>query len=229
MNCKKYKTILFDIDDTLIDFKVDQKIAFMKAMNEIGKICTEEMYEDYNDINLGLWEELNKGNISLEELFVKRFKIFFDKYKIKQNEEEFNNILTKMFQETGTPIKGVVETLNKISNVYELVVVSNGPKDQQYHRLKNANFLKYFSKIFISEEMGYNKPDKKYFDIVFNNIKNKEKSQILIVGDSISSDIIGGKKVGIDTCWYNINNKENNTDIKPEYEIKNFEELLKIV
>lgn len=229
MNCKKYKTILFDIDDTLIDFKVDQKIAFMKAMNEIGKICTEEMYEDYNDINLGLWEELNKGNISLEELFVKRFKIFFDKYKIKQNEEEFNNILTKMFQETGTPIKGVVETLNKISNVYELVVVSNGPKDQQYHRLKNANFLKYFSKIFISEEMGYNKPDKKYFDIVFNNIKNKEKSQILIVGDSISSDIIGGKKVGIDTCWYNINNKENNTGIKPEYEIKNFEELLQIV
>lgn len=229
MNCKKYKTILFDIDDTLIDFKVDQKIAFMKAMNEIGKICTEEMYEDYNDINLGLWEELNKGNISLEELFVKRFKIFFDKYKIKQNEEEFNNILTKMFQETGTPIKGVVETLDKISNVYELVVVSNGPKDQQYHRLKNANFLKYFSKIFISEEMGYNKPDKKYFDIVFNNIKNKEKSQILIVGDSISSDIIGGKKVGIDTCWYNINNKENTTGIKPEYEIKNFEELLKIV
>ncbi len=229
MSSKKYKTILFDIDDTLIDFKVDQKIAFMKAMNEIGEKCTEEMYEDYNDINLSLWEELNKGNIALEELFLKRFKIFFDKYGIKQDEAEFNNILNKMFQDTGTPIKGVRETLDKINNIYELVIVSNGPKDQQYHRLKNANFLKYFSKIFISEEMGYNKPDKKYFDIVFSNIKNKEKSQILIVGDSISSDIIGGKKVGIDTCWYNINNKENNTGIKPEYEIKNFEELLQIV
>ncbi len=229
MSSKKYKTILFDIDDTLIDFKVDQKIAFMKAMNEIEEKCTEEMYEDYNDINLSLWEELNKGNIALEELFLKRFKIFFDKYEIKQDEAEFNNILNKMFQDTGTPIKGVRETLDKINNIYELVIVSNGPKDQQYHRLKNANFLKYFSKIFISEEMGYNKPDKKYFDIVFSNIKNKEKSQILIVGDSISSDIIGGKKVGIDTCWYNINNKENNTGIKPEYEIKNFEELLQIV
>lgn len=229
MNQKKYKAILFDIDDTLLDFDIDQKTAFKEAVKEIGYVCTDKMYEDYNEINLSMWEELNQGKMTLEEVFVKRFKVFFNKYGMKYNELEFNKVLTDMFQKTGTPIKGVKGTLSKLVNKYELAVISNGPKDQQYHRLGNANISKYFSKFFISEEMGYNKPDKRYFDIVFKNIENKEKSKILIVGDSITSDIIGGKQVGVDTCLYNIRNKENKTNIKPEYEIKNFEELLEIV
>jgi len=226
---KKYKTILFDIDDTLFDFDADQEIAFKNAMKEIGHICTDKMYEDYNIINLGIWEKLNEGKIQLNELFIKRFEIFFDKYGIKQDEKEFNKILTKMFQKTGTPIKGVREVLESLKDKYELVITSNGPKEQQYDRLENADFSKYFSSIFISEEMGYNKPDKRYFEIVFENIENKEKSQILIIGDSISSDITGGKIAGIDTCWYNSKNKENITDIKPTYEIKRIEELLEII
>lgn len=226
---KEYKTILFDIDDTLFDFNKDQKKAFKEAIKEIGYICTDKMYEDYNRINLSMWESLNQGKIKLEELFTKRFKIFFEKYKINQDEKDFDKILTKMFQKTGTPIKGTIEVLEKIKEKYELVIVSNGPKRQQYHRLQNADFLKYFSQIFISEEIGFNKPDINFFKVVFSNIANKEKSKILIIGDSISSDIIGGKIAGIDTCWYNPNNIENKTDIKPNYEIKDLEELLTIL
>lgn len=226
---KEYKTILFDIDDTLFDFNKDQKIAFKEAIKEIGYTCTEKMYEDYNRINLNMWESLNQGKIKLEELFIKRFEIFFEKYKINQDEKDFDKILTKMFQKTGTPIKGTIEILDKLKGKYELVIVSNGPKSQQYHRLQNADFLKYFSRIFISEEIGFNKPDIKFFEVVFSNIANKEKSKILLVGDSISSDITGGKIAGIDTCWYNPNNIENKTDIKPNYEIENLEGLLKIV
>ncbi len=226
---KEYKTILFDIDDTLFDFNKDQKKAFKEAIKEIGYICTDKMYEDYNRINLNMWESLNQGKIKLEELFTKRFKIFFEKYKINQDEKDFDKILTKMFQKTGTPIKGTIEVLEKIKEKYELVIVSNGPKRQQYHRLQNADFLKYFSQIFISEEIGFNKPDINFFKVVFSNIANKEKSKILIIGDSISSDIIGGKMAGIDTCWYNPNNIENKTDIKPNYEIKDLEELLTIL
>ncbi len=229
MNQKKYKTILFDIDDTLIDFDIDQKTAFKEAVKKIGYVCNDKMYEDYNKINLSMWEELNLGKMTLNEVFVNRFSVFFKKYGIKYDELEFNKILTDMFQKTGTLIKGVKETLDKLVNNYELAVISNGPKDQQYHRLKNADISKYFSKFFISEEIGYNKPDKRFFDIVFKNIDNKEKSKILIVGDSITSDIIGGKQVGVDTCLYNIRNKENKTNIKPEYEIENFEELLQIL
>ena len=227
---KKYETILFDIDDTLLDFNKDQKIAFKEAMNHIGYKCTDKMYEEYNIINLEMWEMLNNGKITLQEVFVKRFIVFFERYGIKQNAQQFNNILTYSFQKTGTLIKGTKEILEQINEKkYELVITSNGPKDQQYHRLKNAKIHKYFSKIFISEEIGYNKPDKNFFDIVFKNIENKEKSKILIVGDSISSDIKGGNRVGIDTCWYNAKEKENKTDTLPNYTIKDFKDLLKII
>ena len=225
----KYKTILFDIDDTLFDFGKDQEIAFKEAMSIIGQQCTEKKYEDYNQINLGMWEKLNEGKIALEELFVKRFEIFFEKYAIKQDAKEFDKILTYAFQKTGTPIEGTKKVLEQLAGKYELAITSNGPKNQQYHRLDNAKFSKYFSNIFISEEVGFNKPDKRFFDIVFANIENKEKSKILIVGDSISSDIIGGKNIGIDTCWYNPKNKENKTDVEPNYTIKNFQELLGII
>lgn len=198
-------------------------------MKEIRHICTDKMYEDYNIINLGIWEKLNEGKIQLNELFIKRFEIFFDKYEIKQDEKEFDKILTKMFKKTGTPIKGVKEILEKLKDKYELVITSNGPKEQQYDRLENADFSKYFSSIFISQEIGYNKPDKRFFNIVFENIENKEKSEILIIGDSLSSDIAGGKIAEIDTCWYNPKNVENKSDIKPNYEIKRIEELLEII
>lgn len=226
---KKYKTVLIDLDDTLFDFGQDQKVAFKEAMRQIGQDCTEEMYETYCKINLELWEMLNVGKIELKVLLTKRFDLFFEKYGIKQKAKEFNEILTTSFQKTGTPIKGAKEALEYLSGKYELVVTSNGPKNQQYHRLENADFLKYFSSIFISQEIGYNKPDKRFFNIVFENIENKEKSQILIIGDSLSSDMAGGKMAGIDTCWYNPNNKENKSDIKPNYEINTIEEVLEIV
>ena len=213
----------------ILDIISEEKMNNQKKYKTIGYVCTDKMYEDYNKINLSMWEELNLGKMTLNEVFVNRFSVFFKKYGIKYDELEFNKILTDMFQKTGTLIKGVKETLDKLVNNYELAVISNGPKDQQYHRLKNADISKYFSKFFISEEIGYNKPDKRFFDIVFKNIDNKEKSKILIVGDSITSDIIGGKQVGVDTCLYNIRNKENKTNIKPEYEIENFEELLQIL
>lgn len=100
----KYKTLLFDIDDTLLDFKKDQKYAFYKAMEAIGIICTEELYDDYNNINSKMWKLLNKGEITLEELFVKRFKVFFDQHQIAENPEKFKELVSKGFRESGNPI-----------------------------------------------------------------------------------------------------------------------------
>lgn len=225
----KYKTILFDVDNTLFDFNKDQETAFKEAMDKIGYPYTEEMYENYNQINMGMWEMLNRGEMTAEELSVKRFEEFFEKYHIKQDAQIFSSLLTEAFQKTGTPIKGSREMLEQLKDKCELVIISNGFKRQQYHRLDNARFSNYFTRIFLSEEVGYNKPDKNFFDIVLQNIENKQKSKILVVGDSITADIVGGKNSGIDTCWYNPKNKENKTDVKPNYEIKDFQELLKII
>ncbi len=222
---KKYKTILFDIDDTIIDFNIDQKKAFEEAFHSIGYHCDEEMYKDYTIINAHMWEQLNEGKLSLQELCVKRFEVFFKKYNIPEEPKKFDRLLTLGFQKTGTPIKGAKEVLETLKQHFELVVTTNGPKDQQYHRLDNANFSQYFSKIFVSEEVGYNKPHIQYFEKVFAEIENKDKSSILIVGDSISSDIRGGNNAGIDTCWFNRKHKENHTNCIPTYEINQLEEV----
>lgn len=224
-NLKKYKTILFDIDDTLFDFDKDQKIAFKNAISIIGYNCTDKMYNGYNEINLKLWNLLNEGKIGLQELFIKRIVDFFNEYNIKQEPEKFNKIYTQEFQKTGTPIEGVKDVLEKLKGNYELVIATNGPKEHQYQRIENAGFSKYFSKIFTSEEVGFNKPDKKFFDKIFKDIENKDKTKILMVGDSLSSDIRGGTNSGIDTCWYNSKNIKNELNIKPTFEVNKLEEI----
>ena len=92
---KKYKTLLFDIDDTLFDFSIDQKIAFKKAMHNIGYECTDEMYKVYNEINLSMWRMLDEGKISLKELYIKRFELFFERYKINESPKKFNKAVSK--------------------------------------------------------------------------------------------------------------------------------------
>lgn len=225
----KYKTILFDIDDTIIDYNKDLAKAFREAMDAIGYDYTEEMLEDYKEIDLKLWRLFEDKEITIQEVYIKRFEIFFEKYNIKANPENFNKLLGIGFQKTGTPVEGAKEVLEKLSDEYELVITSNGPKNQQYFRLDNADFSKYFSKVFLSEEVGYNKPDVKFFDAVFNSIENKDKSKILIIGDSLSSDIRGGINAGIDTCWFNMRNKGNTSNIQPTYEINNLQEVVELI
>lgn len=100
----KYKTLIFDLDDTMLDFKKDQKYAFYKAMEAIGITCTEELYNDYNNINSKMWKLLNEGKITLEEVLVKRFEVFLKQHQIAVNPEKFKELVSKGFQESGNPI-----------------------------------------------------------------------------------------------------------------------------
>lgn len=101
----KYKTILFDIDDTLLDFKKDQKYAFYKAMEAIGIPCTEELYADYYNINSLMWKKLSAGELTLEEVLINRFRVFFEKHQIAADPERFKGLVSKGFQESGNPIE----------------------------------------------------------------------------------------------------------------------------
>lgn len=220
-----YEIILFDLDNTLFDFDIDQKKAYYGAIDSIGYILDDRMYKKYCEINEFMWHMLNDGMMGLEEVFVRRHERFFDIYGIDYSPKDFDNLLTLHFQKTGTTIKGVIELLEKLKYYYVLVVASNGPKDQQYHRLKNSGLMDYFEKIFISEEVGYNKPELEFYQNIFDSMNVYDKSKYLMVGDSISSDILGGINAGIDTCWYNPKRKSKRLRISPTYEIQNISKV----
>ena len=225
----RYKVILLDVENTLIDFDLDQRRAYFGAMKEININCTDEMYNDYSEINRRLWHKFDASEIKLSDLFIKRHMIFFEKYNLNVDANKFEEILSLEFQKTGTLIKGIKEILDILKKDYKLIIITNGKKEQQYKRLENVCLLDYFFKIFISEEIGYSKPDIRFFDVVLESIPDIKKQEILIVGDSISSDILGGINVGIDTCWYNAKRKVKRLNINPTYEISDMDSLLDII
>lgn len=226
----KYELLLFDLDDTLMDFSKDEKVAFRYAFENIGKQYTDDVLEEYKKINDIVWRELEIGELkTVKDLYEKRCKMFFEIYNIKATTDSFNKLLDEGFQKSGTLFSNVEHVLKKLKQRYKLGIITNGPKSQQYIRLKNTGIYEYFSYIFISEEVGYNKPDIKFFEYVLRKIEEKDKSKILIVGDSLTSDIQGGNNCDLKTCWYNRKLENNKLSIKPDYEIKNLEELLDIL
>lgn len=226
----KYELLLFDLDDTLMDFSKDEKVAFRYAFENIGKKYTDDVLEEYKKINDIVWRELEIGELkTVKDLYEKRCKMFFEIYNINATTDSFNKLLDEGFQKSGTLFSNVEHVLKKLKQRYKLGIITNGPKSQQYMRLKNTGIYEYFSYIFISEEVGYNKPDIKFFEYVLRKIEENDKSKILIIGDSLTSDIQGGNNCDLDTCWYNRKLQNNNLSIKPDYEIKNLEELLEIL
>lgn len=227
---EKYELLLFDLDDTLIDFSKDQELAFKYAFESIGGKYTPDVLKDYNKINNIVWKELELGKIkTVEKLYEKRCKMLFKMYNIQESTGRFNKLLDEGFQKNGTPFENVENVLEKLYKKYELGIITNGPKSQQYVRLKNAGLSKYFSYVFVSEEVGYNKPDIRFFEYIFKELKEKDKSKMLIIGDSLTSDIQGGNDCGLDTCWYNKKILNNESNVKPKYEIKNLEDLTEIL
>lgn len=177
-----------------------------------------------------MWGKLEKGEIkTITDLYKERCKSFFKIYNIDESIDKFNSLLDEGFYKNGTLFKGVKNVLKILSEEYRLGIITNAPQKQQHIRLKNAKISQFFSYVFTSEEIGYNKPDIKFFDYILERLEEKDKSKMLIIGDSVTSDIQGGVNAGIDTCWYNADYRKNVATIKPNYEINKLEELFYIL
>ncbi|EHR1327170.1 YjjG family noncanonical pyrimidine nucleotidase [Clostridium perfringens] len=222
----KYEVILFDADETLFDFKKSEKEAFKNAMLDFN-IAYDENYhlKVYKEINTAIWKEFEQGLITQKKLKIERFKRLSDKLNINFDAANFaksymNHLADASFlYEDST---NLVENLNKS---YKLSIITNGLISVQDKRIRQSTIAKYFDPIVISEEILISKPDPKIFEHTLKHINFSDKSKVLMVGDSLTSDIQGGINFGIDTCWYNPNKIKNETSIKPTYEISSFDEL----
>ncbi|WP_282708989.1 YjjG family noncanonical pyrimidine nucleotidase [Ligilactobacillus sp. Marseille-Q7487] len=227
---QKYTDLLFDLDDTLLDFGATETQALRLLFATYNLEMTPQLEKDYKKFNQSLWKKLELGTLSRKELLEKRFSTFFKEHLALDVDgivtgKQYTSFLAQGHQQ----IKGAKELLQDLKKAnYRLHIVTNGNKNIQYKRLDDSHFNRFFDTIFISEEIGYQKPTKQFFEHIFNKL-DLVPNQAIIIGDSLSSDIKGGINAGIDTLWYNPAQIANNSTIQPTYEIHKLEEIKEIV
>ena len=219
------RNVLFDLDDTLFDFHKAEKIALTKTLVHFGIDPTEETLALYSTINAAHWKRLELGEISREEVKVGRYRELFETIGIECDPVKATAYYESMLAIGHYFMPGAPELLEELYRKYRLYIVSNGTAKVQEGRIGSSGIAKYMGGIFISQILGANKPDKQFFDICFAEIPDFSLSETVIIGDSLSSDIKGGINAGITTVWFNPKGIENDSDIKPDYIIKELSEV----
>ncbi|WP_160684785.1 YjjG family noncanonical pyrimidine nucleotidase [Clostridium sp. C2-6-12] len=226
----KYKIIIFDADDTLFDFKKSEREAFKITMEEFNLKYDENYhFKIYKEINTTLWKDFELGIIPQEKINDVRFKIFSEALNIKFDTDKFACSYINNLGNASFLYEESTELIKFLYKDYILFIVTNGLKEVQNNRIKKSNIAKYFKNIIVSDEVKVAKPNPKIFEYALKDVANTPIDEILIVGDSLSSDIQGGINLKADTCWYNPNKLENKTTITPTYEISNLMELKDIL
>ena len=216
---------LFDLDDTLFDFHKAEKIALTKTLVHFGIDPTEETLALYSTINAAHWKRLELGKISREEVKVGRYRELFKTIGVECDPVKATAYYESMLAIGHYFMPGAPELLEELYRKYRLYIVSNGTAKVQEGRIGSSGIAKYMDGIFVSQILGANKPDKQFFDICFAEIPDFSLSETVIIGDSLSSDIKGGINAGITTVWFNPKGIENDSDIKPDYTIKELSEV----
>lgn len=219
------RNVLFDLDDTLFDFHKAEKIALTKTLVHFGIDPTEETLALYSTINAAHWKRLELGEISREEVKVGRYRELFKTIGVECDPVKATAYYESMLAIGHYFMPGAPELLEELYGKYRLYIVSNGTAKVQEGRIGSSGIAKYMDGIFISQILGANKPDKQFFDICFAEIPDFSLSETVIIGDSLSSDIKGGINAGITTVWFNPKGIENDSDIKPDYTIKELSEV----
>lgn len=217
--------LLFDLDDTILDFRTAERISLKTALTELGLPSTEAVLRRYSEINLYCWQQLELGTMTREELLVGRFAKLFSELGVDFPPVLAQERYEKLLESGHYFMPGAPALLKALFPRYDLYLISNGNTVTQESRLRSAGIAPYFKGIFISEQIGINKPARAFFDACFAAIPDFRTEDALIIGDSLSSDILGGRNAGVKTCWYNPFHLPAREDVHPDYEISALSEL----
>lgn len=226
----RFNTILWDVDQTLLDFNLSQAYALKESFKQFGLEMKNNTLSLYTDINTSYWKRHELGEVSKAELLTGRFKALFSELGVKNIDiENFAAVYQKSLGSVFYFRDDSYNLCSKLKGKVRQYAVTNGVTATQKNKLHLSGLDSILDDIFISEEIGYPKPQIEYFERCFERIPGFKKEETFIVGDSLSSDIKGGNEAGIVCCWYNPEEKENPTKLRIDYEIKNLWEIEKIL
>lgn len=227
---KKITTILWDVDNTLLDFNYSMRNSLRQCFRTVGVKVTEDMIDRYTEINEGWWKRLERGEVTKEQLLNGRFADFFAAYGLEQIDvEKFRMEYQRNLGNIYSYLDDSLTICKALQTKFKQYVVTNGVASTQRSKLGLSGFADVMEDMFISEEVGHNKPDKGFFEYCLEHVEEKEPERILIVGDSLTSDIKGGNSVGIKTCWYNPSEKPLQDGMAVDYEISDLHQIYDIL
>lgn len=221
----KYETLIFDLDDTLIDNNQSIKYAFTIMINELGLEYNDELFSKWKKFDTAYWHTWESGKMiipdsikTLEDkityLRTNRFILFFKELELNFNSAvALNELYCSMLGVNIVEIENAGKLLQELYHHHEILIATNGPKEAAINKLEKAKLMSYISSMVCSEDVGFSKPMPEFFDCLYNKIQNKDKSRMLLIGDSLTTDVLGGMNNGIDTCWFN----PNNSSLPDEY------------
>lgn len=227
----KYTCLLFDLDETLLDFKQAAAGAFRAFYDQYltdSGVSFETAFRHYHDANMMVWEMFEQNKITLEDLKTRRFEWMYQHSGLPipypQLQEQSAFFLYALIEATHL-LDGVENLLDQLGTAYRLSIITNGISYVQRSRLKRLNLGKYFEHVFISEEIGHSKPSEGFFNHVLDKLSVHAPKNILVIGDSLKADVAGALKAGLDVCWFNPYGTINDSPHQPHYEIKSWQEF----
>lgn len=224
---RAYDWIFFDADGTLLDFAAAEQHGLEQTFRQFGYPFDEAIRKRYMEINHGLWKDFERGRITKDDVLNQRFFRLFQEIGVVrgENDKAFEEAYQNALANGADVTEGAEEVLSYLKGKYSLYVATNGVASTQYRRLKLSGLERYFDGIFVSEEIGFQKPQKEYFSACFARIPGIIPERTLIVGDSLTSDMAGGLAAGIATCWFHGENEKNEEQLPITMEIRRLTEL----
>lgn len=223
-----YDIVLFDADETLFDYVRAAKAALNTTLIRYGLPCPADVWERYQRWNHEVWEKFERGEMEKSRLQTERFRLLFGELSVSADLEEFNRDYKEKLSEGGYALPGAEELCRALAPFCRLYIVTNGFTYTQERRMERSPLKQYIRKMYISEQVGFQKPRKEYFDAVLNDIGVSKGNRVILLGDSLTSDMQGGINAGITTCWYHPEGEEK-TQLPIDYEIQRLEQFVPIV
>jgi 2-haloacid dehalogenase len=224
----KHRLFLFDLDDTLLDFKASEQLSFartLQALGVAGDLTT--LFLHYQAINVALWRAFETGSVSKDFLKVERFRKTFMENGLELDSEAASSLYLESLSDTVVLIDGAVQLCETLAGIGEVGIVTNGVEAIQNQRISKSGLCDYISFVATSEACGYAKPDVRFFEYAAQMARPFSKEQAIIIGDRLDADILGANRYGIDSCWFNPERVANQSEAVPTYEVSSLHDIMR--